>query len=61
VRTPPHLLQLKVELAGIKPLIWRRVVLPITVSTSEVDDIVIGIGELVAGLRNAVNGPPGKP
>jgi hypothetical protein len=33
----------------------------ITVSTSEVDGIVIGIGKLVAGLRNAVNGPPGKP
>lgn len=33
----------------------------ITVSTSEVDGIVIGIGKLVAGLRSAVNGPPGKP
>jgi uncharacterized Zn finger protein (UPF0148 family) len=33
----------------------------ITVSTSEVDGIVIGIGKLVAGLRNAVNGPPDGP
>jgi len=33
----------------------------ITVSMSEVDDIVIVIGKFVAGLRNAVNGPPVKP
>ncbi len=33
----------------------------ITVSTSEVDDIVAGIGRLVAGLRSAIGAPPERP
>jgi hypothetical protein len=33
----------------------------ITVSTSEVDDIVAGIGRLVAGLRSAIGALPERP
>lgn len=33
----------------------------ITVSTSEVEDIVAGIGRLVAGLRSAIGAPPERP
>lgn len=33
----------------------------ITVSTSEVDDIVAGIGRLVAGLRSAIGASPERP
>ncbi|MFH1814620.1 MAG: plasmid pRiA4b ORF-3 family protein [Pseudomonadota bacterium] len=40
VRTPPHLLQLKVELAGIKPLIWRRVVLPETITLPKLHQVI---------------------
>jgi hypothetical protein len=32
----------------------------ITVSTSEIDDIVAGIGRLVAGLRSAFGAPPAR-
>ena len=40
VRTPPHLLQLKIELAGIKPLIWRRVVLPETITLPKLHQVI---------------------
>ncbi|MDO9283549.1 MAG: hypothetical protein Q7U26_01555 [Aquabacterium sp.] len=33
----------------------------ITVATSEVDDIVAGIGRLVGGLRSAIGAPPERP
>jgi hypothetical protein len=39
-RAAPHLLQLKIELAGIRPLIWRRVVLPETVTLPKLHQVI---------------------
>ncbi len=39
-KTPGALLQLKVELVGIKPLIWRRVVVPETITLGKLHTVI---------------------
>jgi hypothetical protein len=39
-RTPPALLQLKIELAWLKPVIWRRVVAPETITLGKLHDVI---------------------
>jgi hypothetical protein len=37
------LLQLKVELAGIKPLIWRRIIVPETITLAKLHQVIQGV------------------
>lgn len=39
-RPAPHLLQLRIELAWIKPLIWRRVVVPETITLTKLHQVI---------------------
>lgn len=39
-RSAPHLLQLRIELAWIKPAIWRRVVVPETITLPKLHQII---------------------
>lgn len=40
LRRPPSLLQLKIELAGIKPVIWRRIVVPSSITLGKLHLVI---------------------
>jgi Plasmid pRiA4b ORF-3-like protein len=48
-KTTGSLLQLKIELAGIKPLIWRRVVVPETITLAKLHQVI----QAVMGWTNS--------
>ena len=39
-KTSPSQFQLKIELIGIKPLIWRRVIVPETITLAKLHDVI---------------------
>lgn len=65
-RPAPHLLQLRIELAWIKPAIWRRVVVPETITLAKLHQVIQAVmgwhdGHLhefeIAGERYGVPDP----
>ena len=42
-RKPADLLQLRIELAGIKPAIWRRIVVPESITLARLHHVIQGV------------------